>query len=117
MAAEHAEARDLAQVQGIARRFAGECRAHLGARARALRLFGSAARGDWGPGSDIDVLVLLDSVRDADTAWLVQRAFEIGVMEHGIVLQPVIMTEDRFARLRARERLFAVEIDREGIDL
>ena len=117
MSADRTESADLASVQQIARRFARECRDRFGARLRTLRLFGSAARGDWGPESDIDVLVLLDSVSDPDTTWLVQRAFEIGVIENNIVLQPVIMTEERFGELRARERLFAAEIDREGIDL
>jgi predicted nucleotidyltransferase len=117
MSMDRTETKDLANVHAIARRYAGECRDQLGVQLRAIRLFGSAARGDWGCESDIDVLVLLDHVSGPDTTWLIQRAFEIGVLENGIVLQPVIMTESSFAELRDRERLFAAEIDREGIDL
>jgi uncharacterized protein len=117
MAQDRMGTKDLASVQEIARRFVRESRERFGARLRGARLFGSAARGDFGSESDIDVLVLLDTVADPDTTWLVQRAFELGVLEHNIVLQPVIMTETRFAELRDRERLFALEIDREGIDL
>ena len=108
---------NLANVRALARRFAQEVREHLGRRVRSIRLFGSAARGDWMPGSDVDVLVLLDDRSGPETAWLVQRAFEIGVLEHEIILQPVIMAERDYVRLKDRERLFAMDVEREGIDL
>lgn len=105
------------QARDLARSYADDIRAHLGGRVRSIRLFGSAARGDWGPGSDVDVLVLLGSLEDADTVWLAQRAFEIGVLEHGTVLQPIFMTEHDFHALKRRERRFALDVEREGVAL
>lgn len=47
-------------VAGALRRFAADLRAHYGERLRGLYLFGSRARGDHTPESDVDVVVLLD---------------------------------------------------------
>ena len=113
------------QISGVnvrrARRIAGEyarqVRSHFGHRLRSIRLFGSAARADWTPASDIDVLVLLDDVTGPDKDWLVQRALAAGVLDSGIVLQPLYMTERDFRELRERERLFALDVEREGIVL
>jgi predicted nucleotidyltransferase len=105
------------RAQSLARRFALELRAHFGHRLRSIRLYGSAARGDWFADSDIDVLVLLDQVGKDDGDWLVGRAFSLGVLENGMVLQPLFMAEDDFLRLLKRERRFALDVQREGIAL
>ena len=106
---------NASEARCIAREYARQVRAHFGERLRSIRLFGSAARGDWTSESDIDVLVLLDEVRGADKDWLIQRALALGVLDRGIVLQPLYMAEDRFTELRERERSFALEVEREGI--
>lgn len=108
---------ELARARGIAQRYAEAVRQHFGTRLGRVVLFGSAARGDWGPESDIDVLVLLDRVDTGDEHWLVQRALEDGVLDDGTVLQPIYMTEQGFNELRDRERLFAQEVEREGVAL
>ena len=101
----------------VAREFAAQVRIHFGPRARLVRLYGSTARGDWTPDSDIDVLVLLDHVASPDADWLVNRAYALGLRESGLLLQPLFMAESDFAELLARERLFALEVQREGSDL
>ena len=110
----------LAQLD-VARRVAGEyaadVRRRFGARVHAVRLYGSAARGDWSPESDIDVLVLLDRVAGGDSEWLVRHAVALGILGSGLLLQPLPMTVEQFAYLQARERRFAVEVSREGVDL
>ena len=108
---------DLAAARSLARKYAESVREHFGGRTRQVRLFGSAARGDWTRESDVDVLVLLDTIDRTDRAWLVQRAMELGVFDSGILLQPVPMTEDEFLRLKRRERVLALDVEREGIDL
>jgi len=108
---------DLAQARVVAREFAAEVRLHFGERLKAARLYGSAARGDWSAESDIDVLVLLDHVESLDGDWLIHRAFELGLGKNGLLLQPLFMTESDFVELLTRERLFALEVQREGIDL
>lgn len=108
---------DLERARGVAGNFAADVRLHFGARLKAVRLYGSAARGDWSTESDIDVLVLLDRVVPEDEDWLIHRAFELGLKKSGLLLQPLFMAESDFAALLTRERLFALEVRREGIDL
>ncbi|MBI2438659.1 MAG: nucleotidyltransferase domain-containing protein [Lentisphaerae bacterium] len=108
---------DLEPARGVARNFAAEARLHFGARLKAMRLYGSAARGDWSTESDIDVLVLLDRVESADGDWLSSRAVRLGVLDSGFILQPLFMSEADFNALMARERLFAREVRQNGIDL
>ena len=108
---------DLERARIVAREFAAEVRLHFGARLKAVRLYGSAARGDWSSESDIDVLVLLDLVKSEDEDWLIHRAFELGLRQSGLLLQPLFMAESDFADLLAHERLFALEVRREEIDL
>lgn len=108
---------DLERARIVAREFAVEIRAHFGARLKAVRLYGSAARGDWSTESDIDVLVLLDRVELKDEDWLVSHALKRGILGSGFMLQPLFMTEANFNELEARERLFAREVQRDGIDL
>lgn len=108
---------DLERARVVARNFATDVRLHFGARLKAVRLYGSVARGDWSTESDIDVLVLLDSVESADGDWIINRATRLGILDSGLILQPLFMSETAFNELTARERLFAREVRRDGIDL
>ena len=108
---------DIVLARSVARKYARAVKRHFGTRARQVRLYGSAARGDWTPESDIDVLVLLDHVASEDSEWLVHRAFTLGITQHDVLLQPLFMPEADFKKLLTRERLFALEVQREGIDL
>ncbi|HPD16039.1 MAG TPA: nucleotidyltransferase domain-containing protein [Planctomycetota bacterium] len=80
-----------------------------------LILFGSRARGDAEPDSDMDVLVVLDgeaddSVRDyvSDCAW------EAGYRD-GIVVVPVIFARDEWEEGPERSSLLAQAVEREGV--
>jgi predicted nucleotidyltransferase len=117
MAKIKAMAAAVERARAVARQFAAAARRHFGKRLKAVRLYGSAARGDWTKESDIDVLVLLDRVRPKDTDWLIHRAALLGLHGSGLLLQPLFMTESAFAKMLARELLFALEVQREGIDL
>ncbi|MFC1452848.1 nucleotidyltransferase domain-containing protein [Verrucomicrobiota bacterium] len=107
----------LAEAQSVARRFASEVREHFAKRLRGVRLYGSAARGDWTAESDIDILVLLDRLSGADEEWIVNRAVALGLLGSGLLVQPIFMTQSHFDHLRQRERRFALEVEREGIEL
>ena len=110
-------AETLGNARNVAAKFASEIRVEFGPRVRGIRLYGSTARGDWTPESDIDVLILLDQVSDEDSEHIVNRAVALGVLESGLLIQPIFMAESDFDHLRSRERLFAIEVDREGVDL
>ena len=60
---------ELDAARKIAVQYAEDVRGHFGDRLRGIRLYGSTARGDWTPESDIDVLVLLDGVTTQDSEW------------------------------------------------
>ena len=110
-------ARQIEDVRGMARDFAAHARARFGRRLRDIRLYGSAARGDWREGSDVDVLVVLDDVRPPDREWIAETVTRLGVLGAGIPLATVTLSENQFNDLRQRERLFAREIDRDGLPL
>jgi len=70
-----------------------------GEQLRALVLYGSLARGEWTPDSDIDVLVLLDNAMDAkverDRVW--GLAWELNHRCDTLVA-PLVLAEDEFRR-------------------
>jgi uncharacterized protein len=89
----------------------------LGARLRELRLFGSVARGEAGPDSDVDVLVLLDEVRSSrERSAAMDVVVEIA-LERELLLEPLILGEDELERLRRLETALARALDQEGIRL
>ena len=110
-------AQRIEEVRNLARAFAREVRMHFDGRLRDIRLYGSAARGDWQEDSDVDVLVLLDTVNNEDRAWIAERATQLGVLGSGILISAVTLPAASFQELRDRERLFAAEVDRDGIPL
>ena len=112
-----ATAERLDTVRATAGDFAEAARAHFGDRLRAIRLFGSAARGDWQEGSDADVLILLDEARSEDRRWIAECATRLGILDSGVVLSTVTLAERDFDQMGRRERLFAREIERDGVPL
>lgn len=90
--------------------------ARFGARLRELALFGSRARGEGDEESDLDVLVVVDEL-----AWAEARevaAFRGDLLtRHDVLVSPFSVSTARMAELRARERLIAIEIDRDRVAL
>lgn len=79
-------------------------------------LFGSYARGDAEPGSDIDVLLLVDAPRQT----IAERNWQIGdlaaelLMEHGVVVSPIVENRQFFENNASLFPLFR-NIKREGV--
>jgi predicted nucleotidyltransferase len=109
--------RELIRVRELADAFAGELRALFGPRLKRIRLYGSAVRGDWSYESDVDVLVLLDTVTSLDMDIIAQKATSLGIVKNGLLIQPLVMPESEFERLKRQERRFALEVDKTGIAL
>ena len=61
-------------------------------------LFGSYARGDAEPGSDIDVLLLVDAPRQviSERSWKVGDLAAELLLDHGIVVSPIVENRDYF---------------------
>ncbi len=79
-------------------------------------LFGSYARGDAEPGSDIDVLILVDAPRQDISA----RNWQIGdlaaelLLDYGIVVSPIVENRDYFNK-NVNVLPFYRNVDREGV--
>jgi len=88
----------------------------LGAELRKVRLFGSRARGEGTAGSDIDLALIASSEGCARRRNIDDTAFDVG-LRHGVQLAPTAISEAQLAKLRARERRFALDLEREGTRL
>ncbi|MQA89653.1 MAG: hypothetical protein GEU90_05395 [Gemmatimonas sp.] len=78
-------------------------------------VFGSAARGEAKPSSDLDVLVLVQSPRARDDMYtaLVDASPSL-VSAFGVRLSPVVLTVDRFQRQHAEGDPFVAEVLRDA---
>jgi len=87
----------------------------LGNRLEAVYLYGSQARGDARPASDIDVLVVLRGEFDyfqtlnqiSDLAWNLS-------LENDVVIAQVLVSEEKFARA---DSPFLMNVHREAVPL
>jgi hypothetical protein len=88
---------------------------HFGTRLVGLTLFGSQARGDAGPDSDIDVAVVLDRIDShAERVWPMQLSADIpGALQ----LVPVVLSRGELELLRTREDALAQSLETDGISL
>lgn len=95
----------------------GRFKALLEDRVRLVKviLFGSRARGDAGPTSDMDVIVILDDLaaeqdfdRVSDCAW------EAG-FEDGIVIVPIVFRRSEWEDTPERSSLLAQAVEAEGV--
>jgi predicted nucleotidyltransferase len=84
---------------------------------RILRIvvFGSVARGEANEDSDVDVLVLVDRLSFAERGNIIDIGSAIG-FDRGLLIRPVALQRDEWDRLGRRERLFAREVERDGIE-
>ena len=80
-----------------------------------LTLFGSRARGESSPFSDMDVLVVWDNDLDEQTRnFISDCAWEAG-FDSGIVIVPVVFTREEWENGPERSSLLAQAVIREGL--
>lgn len=79
-------------------------------------LFGSVARGDWSPESDIDLLIVTVNGNPSLKDEISMACFDI-MIETGVILSPLVMDQETFEwHKKYRDPLFN-QIERDGIDL
>ena len=79
-------------------------------------LFGSYARGDADPDSDIDILFLVDASRQKISAcnWQIGDLAADFLLEHGIMVSPIVENRDYFSA-NSEVLPFYRNIVREGV--
>lgn len=81
-----------------------------------LVLFGSRARGDADPDSDVDVAIVVRGL-DAQTKDRILSTVTGIELEHLVPLSTLILSEEEYRRLFKGERRIALDIEHEGIEL
>lgn len=78
-------------------------------------LFGSRARGDADPASDMDVVVILNGpLNEKIKEEVSECAWQAG-FEYGIVLVPVVFTRDEWENGPERHSLLVQAVEAEGV--
>jgi predicted nucleotidyltransferase len=101
---------------GALREFVAAVRRALGPNLIELRLFGSKARGDDDPESDIDVLVVLKTASQADEDKVLDRAFRTS-LGHDVVICPLLIEQSIVEHPVWRLSGLLDSVAREGIAL
>jgi predicted nucleotidyltransferase len=73
--------------------------------------FGSYARGDWGVGSDLDLIIV---IKDSTLAFH-ERPIEWDTMEIPVPVDLLVYTEDEFKNLKSQNRRFFETLEQEAI--
>lgn len=80
-----------------------------------MYLFGSRARGDADPDSDMDVLVVVDGTVTEELEEHVRYvAWEVG-LERGVLIAPVVFSRDEWENGIERYSLLALAVECEGV--
>jgi len=87
-----------------------------GDRLLCVILFGSKARGDSHPESDIDLLVVVQGALDGLKESLSQLSYDIS-LEYGVVLSDFVVDERRYRWMSQYREPLLVEVERKGIEL
>jgi predicted nucleotidyltransferase len=96
--------------------YVGRLTAAASRRVQNILLFGSKARGDAGPDSDLDVLVIVDSY-DHQIDRLVTRTAARVSLEYDTLINTHIVTAARWAEMRQWAATLWREVQRDGVPL
>jgi len=81
-------------------------------------LFGSVARGEAGPGSDIDLLLIWPAGTEESVLWAAAAEVAVGVTRlTGNPCTPLVYTDEDYAALPERAPGFAESLAREAVTL
>ena len=96
--------------------FSNEMKLRYGNKAE-LYLFGSIARGDYSPESDIDILVVFNGVVDNSLEEdIFDIAYEVG-LKNNVVFGIIVYTHDMWYSARGSNMPLHENVDRDGIRL
>jgi uncharacterized protein len=104
-------------IQQLLRTYRGVLEEHFGERLLALTLFGSYARGEAQPNSDIDVAVIIDRIAQPSDRTLPMELAADFTVDRGLVISPLVLSVSELDYLRQREDLLAANLERDGIPI
>jgi predicted nucleotidyltransferase len=88
----------------------------LGDRLVKLVLYGSKARGDYDPKSDIDIAIIIKGLTRELKNQILNMIADLEI-KYLMPLSTLVISEEDFELLKKRERRIALDIEREGIPL
>ncbi len=88
----------------------------VGSRLKGLYVFGSKARGDYDPESDVDLAILIDGLDRETKRNIIDLVVDVEV-KYFVVISSLVLSWKDFTDLKKRERRIALDIEREGISL
>lgn len=105
-----------AKSNDAATKFVQLLRANL--QIEAAYLIGSRARGDFHPGSDLDLVIIVDDERDGLSGPDVSQSTSAVFKKFSIVVSPVFTTSSIWKRPEtAHDRWLAETVQREGVEI
>ncbi len=96
--------------------FLARLREHYADEVVSVRLFGSRARGEGGPESDLDVLVVVRS-EDWRVQWDIVRLASRVSLDYEVDLSSKVLSQRQYRWLGQRHTLFHRNIQAEGVRL
>lgn len=88
----------------------------LGKQLKLFYLFGSKARGDFDPDSDVDIAIVVDDLTRETKHKIIDIVVEAET-KHIVVISTLILSSRDFLELKKHERRIALDIEKEGIPL
>ena len=103
-------------IRIVVEKLATEMKTVFGSELISVILYGSCARGDFSPDSDIDVMILLDIPQEdlPEARGKVMNAADKLDWDYDVVLTPVVQTYRNFDRYR-KASVFYQNIEKEGV--
>jgi hypothetical protein len=93
-----------------------DLQAHFGEQLLDVLLFGSRARDEAKPGSDIDVLVILATQEPTAFSHARGLGFDI-LLTYGVFLSIRVMSKQQWQDLATMDSLFYRNVSRDGVSL
>ena len=104
------------QIEELLKVYRGELESATDYRIKKVILYGSYARGDFRPDSDIDVMVLVDTDREGVSA-LEKKICDITYDfndEHGTDIMPVVQSNTHFDYWKKAD-MFYRNVEKDGV--
>lgn len=105
-------------VQSLIEKYVSEIKKIYGTHLRQIILYGSYARGDYGPDSDIDIMILLD-ISDLELKaygqTLSYMTYDFN-LENDLDIKPIAKSETHFNKWSANYPFYA-NVEKEGVVL